>query len=52
MGYIIGLAGLAWFVYATFFTSFFTPELVTVCVYLSGYVVAMTILFSSAFEKP
>jgi hypothetical protein len=52
MGYIFGLAGLAWFVYAALFSSMFTPELVAVSLYLTGYVVAMVILFSSAWEKP
>jgi hypothetical protein len=52
MGYIFGFAGIAWFVYAAFFTSMFTPELAVVIFYMSGYAVAMAILFSNVFEKP
>jgi hypothetical protein len=46
MLYLLGLAGIGWFVYAACFSSFFTPAVIALCIYGTCVAVAQLILLS------
>jgi hypothetical protein len=46
MLYLLGLAGVGWFVYAAFFSSFFTPGVIALCIYGTCVAVTQLIMLS------
>jgi len=50
MGYLLGLAGIVWFVYAACFTSFFTPGVIALFAYGTCVVLTQLILLAPATE--
>jgi hypothetical protein len=46
MLYLLGLAGVGWFVYAAVFSSFFTPGVVALCIYGTCVAVTQLIMLS------
>lgn len=50
MLYLLGLAGVCWFVYAACFTSFFTPAVIAVCLYATCVALVQLVLLAPSGE--